>query len=147
MGLLADLFAKIRTHPQRLDRICGLSSRGTITDGPGEAMLLAHNGDGAAYRAVLRWSAQWLRTYFEYYGPSLSQRETEAAINEIMSAVHAKRHTFLGDCPYAKWLEAITDHKAPRFLGYCPAGADGLPKQGVDFLDFARGDRAISAVA
>ena len=134
MGLLATLFAKTRVRQHRLDGARAPSSGGAITDGPGEAMLRAHDGDGAAYRAVLRWSAQWLRIYFEYYGPSLSQHDTDAAVNEIMSAVHAKRQTFLGTCPYSKWLKAIADHKAPRFLGYCPAGHNARTKQPVEIL-------------
>jgi len=76
-------------------------------------MLLAQTGDSAAYREVLRWSEQWLRTFYEYHGPDLSFHEVDRAVRDTISAVHQKRHTFADGTDFVKWLEAIARYKSP----------------------------------
>lgn len=94
-----------------------------IADVPGEAMLRAHSGDGAAYREVLRWSSQWLRVFFEYHDPDLNSWEVDAAVKETIAAIHAKRHTFDGRCLYAEWLGAVARYKSSSVLCHLRAGA------------------------
>lgn len=123
MQLRVALSPRTTARSRRCDEVDTVSSPEAIGDDPGEAMLLAHNGDAIAYRAVLQWSARWLHIYFEYHGAHFSRREIDAAVNETIAAVHAKRHTFEGKCAYSQWLEAIADYKAPLFLQSRSSGA------------------------
>ena len=68
-------------------------------------MRHAQGGDGAAYSAVLKKSADLLRPYLRKWLKNNS--EAEDVLQETLISVHKARHTYDGTRPYKPWLFAI----------------------------------------
>ncbi len=84
-----------------------------MQDGPGvwEAwMVAAQAGDGAAYNAVLRACAPYLR--------GVARRRlrepasVEDAVQDALLTIHSLRHTWDPERPLRPWLAAIADRRA-----------------------------------
>lgn len=72
----------------------------------------ALQGDDRAYGAFLRDAAAALRAFASRRAPSAPGYDPEDLVQEILMAVHAKRHTWREGEPVAPWLFAIARHKA-----------------------------------
>ncbi|MCP3402751.1 sigma-70 family RNA polymerase sigma factor [Bradyrhizobium sp. CCGB20] len=71
-------------------------------------MLAAQSGDEVAYEQLLRELNLWLRAY---YARRLPHPAAEDARQEVLLAVHAKRHTFSPSRPFGAWITAIARYK------------------------------------
>jgi len=71
-------------------------------------MQAAQGGDAAAYRQLLTdlrpWLARWLAR-------RLPPADAEDVVQEVLVAIHAKRHTWAPDRPFGPWLVAIARYK------------------------------------
>ena len=76
------------------------------------ALLRAANrGDARAYAAFLRDVAPVLRGIIRARGRALPPDQHEDVVQEVLLAIHAKRHTWDEDRPVRPWLFAIARHK------------------------------------
>jgi RNA polymerase sigma factor (sigma-70 family) len=71
-------------------------------------MAAAQRGDANAYRILLTELAAWLR---RYYARRLPITMTEDAVQDVLLAIHEKRHTYDPDRPFGPWLAAIARYK------------------------------------
>ena len=72
----------------------------------------ALKGDDKAYGTFLREAAVVLRAFACRRAPAAPGFDPEDLVQEILMAVHAKRHTWREGEPVAPWLFAIARHKA-----------------------------------
>jgi RNA polymerase sigma-70 factor (ECF subfamily) len=81
-------------------------------DAPGRnwdrMMAAAQVGDADAYRTLLTELALWLR---RYYARRLPAAMTEDAVQDVLLAIHEKRHTYDPARPFGPWLAAIARYK------------------------------------
>ncbi|WP_373352892.1 sigma-70 family RNA polymerase sigma factor [Pseudoroseicyclus sp. CXY001] len=75
-----------------------------------ELLRAANRGDGAAYAAFLTEVAPVIRTVVAGRGRSLGA-EVEDVVQEVLIALHTKRHTWRESEPVAPWLYAIARYK------------------------------------
>lgn len=71
-------------------------------------MTAAQTGDADAYRVLLTELIPWLR---RYYVRRLPAAMTEDAVQDVLLAVHEKRHTYDPSRPFGPWLAAIARYK------------------------------------
>ena len=71
-------------------------------------MVAAQGGDGVAYKVLLGELALWLR---RYYARRLPPSMTEDAVQNVLLAIHEKRHTYDPARPFGPWLAAIARYK------------------------------------
>ena len=71
-------------------------------------MAAAQLGDANAYRTLLSELASWLR---RYYAKRLPPAMTEDAVQDVLLAVHEKRHTYDPERSFGPWLAAIARYK------------------------------------
>src|SRR6202789_29978 len=71
-------------------------------------MAAAQVGDANAYRTLLAELALWLR---RYYARRLPPSMTEDAVQDVLLAIHEKRHTYDPERPFRPWLAAIARYK------------------------------------
>lgn len=81
-------------------------------------MRAAQAGSGDAYVRLLNDISASFRQFAGHdlrrYGLQLS--DSEDVLQEILLAVHVKRHTWRQDHPFIPWLRAITRHKLIDFV-------------------------------
>src|ERR1700739_4009766 len=77
-------------------------------DAPGKTwdqlMAAAQVGDANAYRILLSELSAWLRRHF---ARRLPRAMTEDAVEDVLLAIHEKRHTYDPTRPFGPWLAAI----------------------------------------
>ena len=71
-------------------------------------MAAAQVGEANAYRTLLAELALWLR---RYYARRLPPAMTEDAVQDVLLAIHEKRHTYDPARPFGPWLAAIARYK------------------------------------
>ena len=71
-------------------------------------MAAAQEGDANAYRGLLSELARWLR---RYYARRLPPAMIEDAVQDVLLALHEKRHTYDPERPFGPWLAAIARYK------------------------------------
>jgi RNA polymerase sigma factor (sigma-70 family) len=71
-------------------------------------MAAAQAGDANAYRTLLGELALWLR---RYYARRLPPAMTDDAVQDVLLAIHEKRHTYDPARPFGPWLGAIARYK------------------------------------
>jgi RNA polymerase sigma-70 factor (ECF subfamily) len=71
-------------------------------------MAAAQGGDANAYKSLLAELVPWLR---RYYARRLPPAMTEDAVQDVLLAVHEKRHTYDPARPFGPWLAAIARYK------------------------------------
>ena len=71
-------------------------------------MAAAQLGDARAYRTLLAELARWLH---RYYVRRLPPAMTEDAVQDVLLAIHEKRHTYDSSRPFRPWLAAIARYK------------------------------------
>jgi RNA polymerase sigma-70 factor (ECF subfamily) len=87
-------------------------------------MVAGRAGDSQAYEQLLRELDIWLRLYYERRLPFSA---AEDARQDVLLAVHAKRHTYKASRSFGAWLSAIARYKwidrvrdASRFIPLSP---------------------------
>jgi RNA polymerase sigma-70 factor (ECF subfamily) len=71
-------------------------------------MAAAQNGNSAVYRRLLSEVAAWLAIY---YSRRLPPAMIEDVIQEVLLALHEKRHAYDPARPFEAWLAAIARYK------------------------------------
>ena len=71
-------------------------------------MVAAQMGDAKAYKALLAELALWLR---RYYARRLPPAVIEDTVQDVLLAIHEKRHTYDPARPFGPWLAAIARYK------------------------------------
>jgi RNA polymerase sigma factor (sigma-70 family) len=71
-------------------------------------MAAAQVGDANAYRALLGELVVWLR---RYYARRLPPAMTDDAVQDVLLAIHEKRHTYDPARPFGPWVAAIARYK------------------------------------
>jgi len=76
-----------------------------------DLMRAANRGDSAAYRRLLQAITPVLRKVVRARGHALGPEGCEDVVQDVLLAIHTKRHTWLEDAPLRPWLYAIARHK------------------------------------
>lgn len=78
-----------------------------------DLMRAAIKGDGAAYQRLLTDLSRTLRATVRrgFGGADLSGADAEDVVQEVILAIHMKRHTWDQDKPIGPWIMAITRNK------------------------------------
>lgn len=71
-------------------------------------MVAAQAGDTVAYRRLLTEIGVWLK---RYYSRRLPSSMVDDVSQEVLLALHAKRHTYDPERPFMAWLAAIARYK------------------------------------
>ena len=74
-------------------------------------MRAAIGGDEQAYRQLLLAITPPLRRVVRARGGALGHEGCEDVVQEVLLAIHVKRHTWRPDAPLRPWLYAIARHK------------------------------------
>ncbi|MCA1336640.1 sigma-70 family RNA polymerase sigma factor [Pseudooceanicola marinus] len=94
----------------------------------GDLLRRGNRGDAAAYGRFLTEAVPVLRNIARARLPGGNAEELEDVVQEVLMAVHAKRHTWRESDPVTPWLYAIARYKcadaARRRLGRGGQGAD-----------------------
>lgn len=77
----------------------------------GDLLAAANSGDGRAYAHFLRTVTPVLRGVVRAKGAGLGEAGCEDVLQEVLLAVHLKRHTWQIGAPVRPWLYAITRYK------------------------------------
>ena len=82
---------------------------GHLTDSDWHALMVAaQSGNAAVYRRLLSEVGVWLRRYYVRRLPSAM---VDDAVQEVLLALHEKRHTYDPSKPFGPWLAAIARYK------------------------------------
>jgi RNA polymerase sigma factor (sigma-70 family) len=97
-------------------------------------MTATQAGDVSAYKTLLADLALWLH---RYYARRLPPAMIEDAVQDVLLAVHEKRHTYDPSRPFGVWLAAIARYKWIDRLRFLKADASepldesiGIPDHG-----------------
>lgn len=74
----------------------------------GALMQASQSGDAAAYRALLGQIQPWAMRYYRYRLPPAM---VDDAVQELLLALHEKRHTYDPSRLFKPWLAAIARYK------------------------------------
>lgn len=77
----------------------------------GQLLALANGGDARAYAQFLQAVTPILRGIVRARGGGLGEADCEDVLQEVLLAVHLKRHTWDASAPVRPWLYAITRYK------------------------------------
>jgi RNA polymerase sigma factor (sigma-70 family) len=91
----------------RTEESTGLDDLDTLE----ELMRAANRGDPAAYHRLLTAITPLLRRVVQARGAALGCAGCEDVLQDVLLAIHSKRHTWREDAPLRPWLYAIARHK------------------------------------
>lgn len=77
----------------------------------GELLRAANGGDDRAYAAFLKQVTPVLRGIVRAKGGNLGVTACEDIVQDVLLAIHLKRHTWRTDVPVRPWLYAIARYK------------------------------------
>jgi len=83
----------------------------TREDAWARAMRAGLAGDSAAYRGLLEAITPHLRALVRRQLARAGNADAEDVVQEVLLAIHLKRHTWMTDQPFTPWLNAIARHK------------------------------------
>ena len=98
------------------------TNRGGLTVGKlneqetSELMRTALAGDDTAYRAFFENILPTLRSMIKAMAPTLSADLREDIVQEIMTSIHAKRHTWQQDRLILPWIYAIARYRLIDYI-------------------------------
>ena len=84
-----------------------------------EQWVAGLSGDANAYEAALRGLTRVLRSYLRSRLPlfrGVSEEVTEDLVQDVMIAIHSKRHTYRAGHSVMPWAYAITKHRLIDYL-------------------------------
>lgn len=76
-----------------------------------DLMRAANRGDSAAYHRLLKSITPVLRNVVRARGAALGREGCEDVLQDVLLAIHSKRHTWREDVPLRPWLYAVARHK------------------------------------
>ena len=71
-------------------------------------MAAAQKGDKPAYNVLLSEAGMWLERYFRRRVPP---HQLDDLVQDVMMALHAKRHSYDASRPFLPWLAAIARYR------------------------------------
>jgi RNA polymerase sigma-70 factor (ECF subfamily) len=71
-------------------------------------MAAAQKGDKAAYNVLLSETGMWLERYFRRRVPP---HQLDDLVQDVLMALHAKRHSYDASRPFLPWLAAIARYR------------------------------------
>lgn len=74
----------------------------------GELMTAAHAGNSSAYSCLLAEVATWLR---RYYARRLPASHVDDVVQEVLVAIHLKRHSYQPERSFRAWMAGIARYK------------------------------------
>ncbi len=94
-----------------------------------QLLLRGLDGDRAAYHGFLSGLADLLRGYVRRQLVRLGRRDSEAEdiVQEVLIAIHERRHTYEREVPVTAWAHAIARYKLIDFLRATPSTRHFLP--------------------
>jgi len=94
-----------------------------------ELMRAGLDGNAAAYRILLDQLSRYLRGYFrgKLTRMGRSAMEAEDLVQEVLLAIHTRRHTYDAGKPFTPWLYAIARYKLIDHLRRTRASSIDLP--------------------
>ena len=99
-------------------------------------MIAGQAGDAAAYRTLLDHLSRHLRGYYKSklinYGRSSA--DAEDLVQDVIIAIHTRRHTYSPDQLFTPWVHAIArykliDHLRRRNTGFADIPLDGMTSE------------------
>lgn len=99
-----------------------------------ELMIAGLDGDSGAYRTLLARLSAYLRSYFRGqlarigHGPV----EAEDLMQEVLMAMHTRRHTYERSQPFTPWVHGIARYKLLDYLRRSKASIRDLPLEHAD---------------
>jgi DNA-directed RNA polymerase specialized sigma24 family protein len=81
------------------------------TDAWGQLLMAANAGDARAYARFLQTISPVLRGVVRAKAAGLGEAACEDVLQEVLLAIHLKRHTWDAAAPVRPWLYAITRYK------------------------------------
>lgn len=127
-------------------------------------MTRAQDGDGCAYRLLLRDIAPFLRGFLRRKAGYMSEEDREDVLQDVLMSLHLARASFEPGRPFRPWLMAIAGHRLadhlrqrtrrrPELDGivmdeetFCPAPTKCHAQGVVGLMDLRRALGALSAV-
>src|SRR5437899_12045316 len=81
-------------------------------------MLASLDGEGASYRSLLDRLSSRLRAYYKgkLARAGRGAAEAEDLVQEVLLAIHLKRHTYDTGEPFTPWLHTIARYKLIDYL-------------------------------
>src|SRR5882724_7064116 len=92
-------------------------------------MVAGLGGDAVAYRSLLDRLSSRLRAYFKRKLVRFGRGATEAEdlVQEVLLAIHLKRHTYDTGEPFTPWVYTIARYKLIDYLRRTRAAAASVP--------------------
>lgn len=91
-------------------------------------MTAGQSGDAGAYRLLLEQLSRYLRGYYRAklmrYGRDAT--EAEDLVQEVLMAIHTRRHTYDSTQPFTPWMHAIARYKLIDHLRRGGAGVSDV---------------------
>lgn len=84
------------------------TGRSVPDDRWGKLMTAAQAGNGGAYNRLLTEVAAWLQ---RYYARRLPASHVDDVVQEVLVAIHLKRHTYEPERPFRAWMTGIARYK------------------------------------
>ena len=91
----------------------------TFKEDPSEWLKLAQSGDSEAYRQFLEWVSNFTQSMGRILLLKWNIKSPEALddlIQEVLLAVHLKKHTYIPELPVEPWVATIVRHKTVDWL-------------------------------
>ena len=99
------------------------------------------DGDQAAYRKFLHAIGDLLRRYVtrQLYRLKRADVDAEDVVQEVLLAIHAKRHVYDRDIPITAWAHAIARYRMIDFIRATGHTAQNVPLEEIEDLVDAAG--------
>lgn len=96
-------------------------------------MVASQAGDASAYRALLDQMSRYLRGYYKtkLTRSGRSASEAEDLVQEVLMAIHTRRHTYNADEPFTPWMHAIARYKLIDHLRRRQGGPADVPLEDI----------------
>src|SRR5260221_457188 len=81
-------------------------------------MLASLDGNASSYRSLLDRLSSRLRAYYKrkFAGAGRGATEAEDLVQEVLLAIHLKRHTYDTGVPFTPWVYTIARYKLIDYL-------------------------------
>src|SRR6266481_4841968 len=92
-------------------------------------MVAGLDGDAASHRSLLERLSRQLRAYFKGHLIRINRGPVEAEdlVQEVLIAIHTRRHTYDRSQPFTPWMYAIARYKFLDYLRRTKVSAADVP--------------------
>src|SRR5712671_6799363 len=99
-------------------------------------MLAGLDGDAAAHRSLLKYLSDYLRAYYRRQLGRVGRSATDAEdlVQEVLLAIHTRRHTYDPVEPLTPWVHAIARYKLIDFLRGTRTSISDVPIEEADTM-------------